>query len=439
MLSELIAAYLKNKADEKLSKFDKETAKLRKSVSAAPDQLAELEVKRNLERFKLEENLQPTNWLTDAAKRAKQISIATHALKFTHTDAKGSSICNMSYYGDHVWNNSYLNTATLRTIPTDIVGNAAALDVAKLLQIEHEGESLIAFISRGDSSPLRPFATSEIQLSEWMNGFLQVLQPKVLSSHTLAKQIYFPINDTEYHLLSPLFASSLAQAFFNRIHHNRYSESAKKARKAKRENKFSTEIITHYPDLMVQTFGGTKPQNVSQLNSVRGGKTYLFNCAPPTWNSNIKAPRKDFINKYFDPLVKTQIKDLKNFLLSMNYKNRNKNKANRDQRFDHVEELINSLLFYAAQIQDLPPGWSAFSTLPENQQLWLDPGRAEIDEEFKKKFKKMEWMEEITKEFARWLNQKLRHKYLNMGDPEYNSWRKQLLEKLVGLREKLGV
>ncbi len=433
---EKIVNYLSNKSAEKLLKFDKDTAKLRKSVSV-PNQLFEFEAKRNLERFKLEENLQPANWLTDAAKRAKQISIATHALKFTHTDAKGSSIYNTSYYGDHIWNNYYLSTAALSTIQTDIVGNAAALDVGKLLQIEHEGKSLIDYISSGDSSLLRHFASSETQLSEWMHGFLQVLRPKILSSHTLAKQIYFPINDHKYHLLSPIFASSLAQALYNHIYQSRYSESAKAARKSKRENKYSTDIIKSYPNLVVQTFGGTKPQNVSQLNSARGGKVYLFNCAPPIWNSNIKAPRKNFISKYFDPLVRTQIKDLKNLLLSMRYKN--KNKTNRDRRFDHVEELINNLLFYAAQIQSLPPGWSADTNLPKEQQLWLDPGRAEIDEEFKKNFQKMEWMQAITNEFAHWLNQKLRHKYLNMGDPEYDAWRKQLLKSMDGLREKLEV
>ena len=436
MLSELIVTYLKDKATEKLLKFDKETAKLRKSFSVS-NELADFEAQRNLERFKLEENLQPVNWLTDAAKRAKQISFVTHALKFTHTDAKGSSIYNTSYYGDHIWNNSYLSTAVLSTVQTDVVGNAAVLDVGKLLQIEHEGESLIAYILRGDTSPLQPFATSEAQLSEWMLGFLQVLRPKMLSSHTLAKQIYFPINDNEYHLLGPLFASSLAQTVYQRIHHNRYGESAKEARKAKRENKYSTDIISYYPHLVLQTFGGTKPQNVSQLNSVRGGKVYLFNCAPPIWDAKVKTPKKDFISKYYAPLVKTEIKNLKNFLLGMRHKN--KNMSNREQRFDHVEELIDNLLFHAAHIQNLPSGWSKDANLPEAQQLWLDPGRAKFDEDFKKNFQKKEWIDEIAKEFAHWLNKKLQHKFLILGGPEYTTWRKQLLERLIDLKEQLEV
>ncbi len=438
MLSELIVTYLKDKATEKLLKFDKETARLRKSFSV-PNELAEFEAQRNLKRFKLEESLHPVNWLTDAAKRAKQINLATHILKFTHSqiDVKGGGVYNFGYFGNHIWNNSYLSTAVLSIVITDIFGNAAALDVGKLLQIEYEGKTLIDYISCGDSSPLQSLATSENQLSEWMHGFRQVLQPKRLSSHTLAKQIYFPINDNGYHLLNPLFASSLAQIVYNHIHHSRYGELAKETRKAKRENKYSTETVTHYPNLIIQTFGGTKPQNVSQLNSARKGKVYLFSCAPPAWDSKINPPKKNFISKYYSLSVRTQIKDLRNFLLSMRYKN--KNVSNREQRFDHVEELIDNLLFCAAQIKFLPSGWSKYTNLPEAQQLWLDPGRAEFDEDFKKNFQKKEWIDEIAKEFSHWLNQKLNHKHLNMGNPEYNAWRKQLLDKLVDLKEQLEV
>ncbi len=142
--------------------------------------------------------------------------MVTHALKFIHTDAKGSSIYAAAMVNSSDEENShYVSTASIpSSIKIDVVGNAAALDVASLLQLEQNGESLIAVIARGDSSALQPFAESENQLSEWMNGFQQVLIPKELSSHTLAKQLYFPVGDNEYHLLSPLFASSLVQELY---------------------------------------------------------------------------------------------------------------------------------------------------------------------------------------------------------------------------------
>jgi CRISPR-associated protein Csy1 len=69
---------------------------------------------------------QPRTWLTDAARRAGQISLVTHAAKFTHGDAKSSSIyCETTDEG-------YLSTATLASVATMLsetplwMGKAAA-------------------------------------------------------------------------------------------------------------------------------------------------------------------------------------------------------------------------------------------------------------------------------------------------------------------------
>ena len=78
----------------------------------------------------------PITWLTDAAKRAKQISLATHAAKFTHSDAKASSILVSDVNSESI---AYMITASLKNKAIDAVGNAAALDVAKLLKISVGG------------------------------------------------------------------------------------------------------------------------------------------------------------------------------------------------------------------------------------------------------------------------------------------------------------
>lgn len=433
MLSELIAAYLKEKAQDKLLKFDKETAKKRKGIDDNY-QMIEFNAQRNQERFSLEESLQPTNWITDAAKRAKQINLITHALKFTHTDAKGSSIFDMIA----VENESYLTTAFLSIKKPDIVGNAAALDVAKFLFLNDEGATLISCLQNGDVSALKPFAQSESQLTKWVDGFLEVLVPNELSSHTLAKQVYFKVNDQPgYHLLSPLFPSSLMQAVYERVNESRYSESAKEARKAKKDKKYSEQPVIFYPNLLVQTFGGTKPQNVSQFNSSRHGRAYLFCSAPPTWEIKLRAPTKDFIFSVYASTVKKQVKDLKKFLLNMRH--HKKNMHRREERDIYVDELIDQLLLQATQIQHFPPGWSVQSKLPEAQQLWLDPKRSKSDEKFKSDYEKKLWKKEISQQFARWLNKKLSAKNLNLGTPEYQHWRDMLAKKLVEMEEYLEV
>ena len=75
-------------------------------------------------------------WLADAARRVRQIQAVTHVLKATHPDARGSnlrappgSLPQHAEIGTHALGDHFAD---------DIVGNAAALDVYKLLKIEVE-------------------------------------------------------------------------------------------------------------------------------------------------------------------------------------------------------------------------------------------------------------------------------------------------------------
>ncbi len=437
-LSDQIARYIQERASEKLQKFDKEIEKNRKAILDEL-QLAEFDAKNRSKREELEISFQPSEWLTNAAKRAKQISIVTHALKFTHTDAKGSSIYVSSVDTKDTLNSLYLSTASLQSIQTDVVGNAAALDVAALLQLESEaGESLISLIARNDASSLQPFACTQIQLLEWMDGFQQALTTKTLSSHTFAKQIFFPISNGEYHLLCPLFSSSLAQVLYQRIHDSRYSEKAKERRKARKNREFSADRVIDYPNLVIQNFGGTKPQNVSQLNSSRRGKSYLLSCAPPKWDTKYFAPpiiTTCVINKEYNWLARYQVKDLEKYLMSIHDKP--SNREHRLIREEHLDELTATLLSYAARVRNLPSGWSALSKLPRAQQLWLDPQREDPD--FQEERKKNEWRKEICDQFAYWLYQKLKSKKLFMADAEYKHFYDLLREKLKELEEELEI
>ena len=66
------------------------------------------------------------------------------------------------------------------------------------------------------------------------------------------KQIFFPISNDKYHLISPLYSSSLCQYFFD-----------------KRE-----EI--NFPQLGMLKLGGKKLQNISALNVERSGELLLL-------------------------------------------------------------------------------------------------------------------------------------------------------------------
>ena len=281
-LTDFITSYINGRKAAKLEAHDKEAEK-RLASSAAQDE-AQVRIELNQKRAELEAQYQVAEWLTSAASRAGQINLVTHALKFTHSDARGSSI----FSAGPSQPTNYLSTPSLNKPALDAVGNAAALDIAKLLQTEVEGDSLIASLQRGDSSALKPFTDDSQLLQSWVNGFLQVLVDKQPASHKLAKQLYFPVGDSQYHLLSPLFSSSLAHALNQRITAARFSDESRAARAAMNAHRWHAETLVAYPATAVMNVGGTKPQNISYLNSVRGGKVWLLPCASPGWNSLIK-------------------------------------------------------------------------------------------------------------------------------------------------------
>ncbi|MEQ9862639.1 type I-F CRISPR-associated protein Csy1 [Pectobacterium cacticida] len=424
-LTPFIVSYINTRKQAKLEAFDKEAEKQRSALSG--EALAAVELELAEKRREIEQKHEVRAWLTDAASRAGQISLVTHALKFTHSDAKGTSV----FSTGTVTEAKTLSTATLAQPAIDAVGNAAALDVAKLLQTEHDGDSLVAALQRGDHSALEALAENSEQLAHWLAGFKQVFTDRQPSSHKLAKQIYFPLANGEYHLLSPLYASSLAQALYQRINAVRFGEEAKAIRQAQKDKQWHDRPLISYPNLAVQKMGGTKPQNISSLNSSRSGRSYLLSCAPPQWNSVEKPPQQH--ESIFRPRgevdyhTRATLAQMQGFLL--NVKGVENNRDIRQQRLRYLDQLIDQLFFYVASVQNLPAGWSAASELKRTQQLWLDPYRAETDTVFRREREAGDWQQAIAYDFGRWLNRRLKHETLIFGEVERREWSTSALFK----------
>lgn len=385
------------------------------------------------------------DWLNDASRRAGQIQRVTHPLKYTHSDAKGRSVFDQGVVGypPGFSETSLVTASTVSHGALDFDGNAAALDIASFMKLHVGDTSLMDYIITGDASPLRPFAETDIQAIDWVQGFRQMLSDNDAVSHTLAKQVYFPLAKGGYHLLSPLFASSLSHAIGTRVRHARYSEEAKDARSAMRQDKSSRSIVTYYRTLAVRKFGGSKPQNISMLNSEQRGETFLLSCAPPTWEGQLHLPlRVDtiFSRNCLGKRVFRQIATLKEFLNLV--KEKNSSKRIRDARSEQVDAIIDQLVFYALEIQQHGKhGWSSKveCRLPMAQKLWLDPGRAleDVDAAFSRERKMGEWRREIADQFARWLNDRLSDGGQKLGDVERREWRELVEERIRLLGEYL--
>ena len=388
-------------------------------------------------------------WLADAARRVGQIQAVTHVLKATHPDARGSSLHiipnkqpQLTEIGTHVLGEDYAE---------DVVGNAAALDVFKFLKIEVEGRRLLDWMQMGDSDLSSALHSDSTVATNWMSAFSSLVGTNPIPiSHTTAKQVYWlvggqPTNNADYHLLQPMFSSSLAHAVHADIQAARFGKANKMARQAFRSKEAHDHSYHDYRTLVARKLGGTKPQNISQLNSERGGVNYLLASLPPTWTRE-KAPSLLGLESVMDRLVFFKgthrlVKTLAKFLLS----DPPQNEKTRTTREAIEQKLGAQLALFAAEMHTrLTPGWTRDSDcrLELCEQLWLDPERtllpvrddpehpewSALDLEFNAAYLLGDWPDEIAGRFANWVNAQLREAGITkLGDAQYKHWARQAI------------
>lgn len=395
-------------------------------------------------------------WLADAARRVGQIQAVTHVLKATHPDARGSnlylvpsSMPQRKEVGSHLLGANYAE---------DVVGNAAALDVFKLLKLDVEGKRLLDWMQAEDADLQAALSDDAGKARGWMRAFAALVREDAEpASHPMAKQLYWligedPKDDRHYHLLQPLFSSSLAHAVHADVQGARFGDVNKTLRQARRDNKPSEGVYRDYRNLVVRKLGGTKPQNISQLNSERGGVNYLLASLPPTaWkpregtnllkhDSVFNAKRGAF---YCFGEVRQHVRELADFLKG----DPESNVGTRDTVRESVKAIADGLALFGAAVRSLHfAGWTREPgcELALCEQLWLDPERSEMpprndpeqphlreaDIEFSQAYARGNWADEVATNFGLWLNGQL-HKHggklLALGETEMRHFARQAI------------
>lgn len=409
---------------------------LQERLQGKLDKLTEDDPKRT----ELIAQFQHSTWIENAAKRVGQIQAVTHSLKPIHPDARGT---NLYVPPQQLPAHAEVGTHNLAaSFASDVVGNAAALDVYKFLKIaiNPEGQSLLDALVAGDAHAIAALSDDAEQAQQWRDAFVGLVGTASanVASHQRAKQLYWMVGsdasaNEDYHLLAPLYATSLAHAVYQDVQEVRFGEANKAARAAKREGKAHEGVFRDYPQLAVQKLGGTKPQNISQLNSERGGSNYLLGALPPTWRSRTREPWG--LHSVIDHMllqrdgVKPGIKAFLDFLLT----DPPANAATRNRVDAHVASLIDELVLMAAELQrdwtqSYGPNWSADARckLVPAEQLWLNPQRTQNDADFNAQWQAMDWPADIGHRFGNWLNAQLAGK-LPVGEAEHRQWKKELL------------
>ena len=406
-LVENIRNYINQRYKEKVEKVEKEFQK-QKEASSDSAKLAQLVEDHNQKLQELKQEFDVANWLDEKSAKAGQIVLATHVIKFLNSSAQGCSLID-KYLAKE---SKYLDTQSLRTKILDTVCNAGLLDIANFLELkDSKGSSLLDYLNNQNSEPLQSFAdpNKPEQLSAWMNGFRKAFESSKIETHTLAKQIFFPLTNGSYHLLMPLYSSSLSQALFNEVESSIYSKEMKEIRQAKKQNEDHEGIYVVYPNLAVTIAGGSKPQNISKLNCSRRGKTYLFRSAPPMWRAS-KLPKftsKNFLNHYeIYAASEAKLNQLAHFLLRVNTQSVPSNVRIRGYIKNTVNEIIDQVLFVVMKWRQLPSGWTdqvEINQLDDIQRQFLDlSNKRFVGKELK--------LDTISELFARWLKDRINEK-----------------------------
>ncbi|MBY4596457.1 type I-F CRISPR-associated protein Csy1 [Ottowia caeni] len=377
------------------------------------------------------------NWINDAARRSAQIQCATHTLKPIHPDARGTNLYvapqdlpALDEVGSHCLGSAYVD---------DVVGNAAALDVFKFLKLAHEGFTLLELACAQDADLAQALSTDPAEARQWMDAFAALVRPRgAPASHGYAKQLYWRVeddahDDASYHLIAPLFGSALAHTVWQTLQEHRFGDAAKASRQARKDGTDSDTPVHEYPHLAVRKMGGTKPQNISQLNSERGGNNPLLASLPPLWQTREQLPlsSKRLMARFgYRPEVKRTLQQLRQFLES----NPPANQDTSQRRDAMVFDLLDEWLQLSATLRAVAPGWSQRPEcqLSAAQKHWLDPegvARAALDAPTQG-HNVGDTLDDVAEDLARWLNSQLRDP-LALGDPEFAYWRTLVRDELA--------
>lgn len=350
-------------------------------------------------------------WLPDAANRVKQLSMVSHPSKFSHPSAKTSSIiANSKKSGD-----GYLRSGNV-DYPLDVFGNAAAMDVFKFLSIQlSNGKTLLDNLEQNDEKLKKFLNTPTANFENLRSDFLKIKAADTTSrTDHLIKQVYFPIKNKDYHLLSILTPSGLITELKQRIDHLRFSEHTKQAKEYRKKNELDDVGYADIYDLTVTAFGGTQPQNVSVLNSQNAGRAYLLSSYPPKLEKrSIHLPKTDFfIQCLYRNNFQESFTQLHRFM-QIELNNNDIRKAIRNI----IHFIIDHILLEAFKIRKhYEEGWSNqdyYETLPKLQRIWLDDAyQNERDNE---------WRNELAKVIASWIlksYEKVIQNAFKLGDGE---------------------
>lgn len=363
---------------------------------------------------KIQSDYRFDNWVQTAADRAGQINVASHVGTITHPDAKiAPFVAETTASID-----GYLRSGNINA-SLDAFGNAAALDTLAFVKVQlADQRTVLEHFREGTELVRKCFDFADDELYESIRlRFLQMLansKPYPVTCGEL-KQVYFPIGDDQYHLLSLVSSSGMMRDNRLRLQEMRWGDAAKAAReiekediKAKTNQKTAKQDTADQDDVPADAsyrtmpglasikLGGANAQNISSLNAECKGVWELMPSVPVIRRDYQRLPKVDYFKRSlrWDQYAKFIFAKLDRIFR----KPEPGNYDLRQERKDRIEELWLWASSFAFELQSLGGGWSDHESnrLPKHQKRWLD---AKFSDEMTAD---RSWRQEVAADFARW-------------------------------------
>lgn len=415
-----------------------------KLENVSPDNLVERE--KLLAKYEIE------TWLESASLRISQLTLATHTPKQHHPSSKASAV----FYKPQQAQHEFVGSAGL-VLEADVIGNAAVLDVFKLLRLKHQGVSLLDRLLNADAEFIAALAKEKQQAAVRYQRFLAFSEmPEQFNAGRLSKQVYFPVVDDQYHVLTILYPSAFIHGVYKQLSNDRFGEQSKIIREARFNKLYSQLESREYPNLLTQNYGGSKPQNISQLNSDRRGSMWLLPSLPPVWTGQMVAlPKSSSVfSAYFSN--REEVKPLLRSITAMYRKKDTRNNVEfRTQRDALVQQLVDSAIDLGIELQQSAvAGWTIEKpNFNRDESYWLDRGYRELlfekedlgtldedEQDWLTAYRKRDWHAEVGINFGQWLSEVLtsRTKLQDLGDEVDRVWSLEFRDQLALLTEEFA-
>ena len=355
----------------------------------------------------------PVEWLQNIATKASQCRIGTHIGRFVHPSANVL----LRDMLPEVDTRGYVTTSSVNC-DIDISTNAAYLGTAKFLLLElDDGITVYEHMKKDPSFLAKELSDFDMDFVALQQAFLSADDASAATDERL-RQVYFPLENKDYHLLTVLPPSSVAIELRKRIRDMEFH--AKKVRK----NEIPDTSYETVFDLTEIAYGGTKPQNISTQNSNNGGRTYLLPSLPPLWKElQVTIPNEEFfVNTVY-------VKDYRELFQEL-HKTYRQYKNNMEIRATARKQeccIIDSVLIKAYALQEKAPGWSHNTNLDKAECIWLDG-------EYAREQQNQDWQEEIAEKFAKWFVDNYKkingRNSVELGDAEIKEIKYEILTAL---------